>query len=272
MSRLRSGACLYAEVNGIKNRSCGESVGTKNQPALVPWPGRLDQRGMASRGFVTAEEPCLPAIHSTRSATSTSTPRLAFESFRSGASTPMATACAALALRVPARASIRSRARASTLRRPIGPSSRNGGSSTRTLTSASRRALTSRSVDIDEKSGGLATFDALVTQYGEDVFRSPYRVRTGGGGLHLAFRSPPGTNSRNAVLAGIDRKAEGGMIVAACSRHRSGSYYQFDRVSALSTCRRSRRYRAHSSPPRRLPNHRSRLRSARSARGRVTQR
>jgi len=83
-------------------------------------------------------------------------------------------------------------------------------------------------LDVDAKNGGLATFDALVKQYGAQAFESPYRVRTGGGGWHIAFRSPDGTKSRNPLLPGIDYKAEGGMIVAPCSRHASGSLYAFD--------------------------------------------
>jgi len=83
-------------------------------------------------------------------------------------------------------------------------------------------------LDIDAKNGGLDTFAELEKQYGADAFQSPYRVRTGGGGLHIAFRSPPGTRSRNPLLPGIDYKAEGGMIVAPYSKHRSGNFYCFE--------------------------------------------
>jgi len=83
-------------------------------------------------------------------------------------------------------------------------------------------------LDIDAKNGGLNTFATLENQYGAEAFQSPYRVRTGGGGLHIAFRSPPGTRSRNPLLPGIDYKAEGGMIVAPYSRHRSGNLYLFE--------------------------------------------
>lgn len=83
-------------------------------------------------------------------------------------------------------------------------------------------------LDIDAKNGGLGTFAALEKQYGADTFQSPYRVRTGGGGLHIAFRSPPGTRSRNPLLPGIDYKAEGGMIVAPYSKHASREFYRFE--------------------------------------------
>lgn len=83
-------------------------------------------------------------------------------------------------------------------------------------------------MDIDVKNGGLQTFDKLVQQYGETPFKTPYRVRSGGGGLHLGFRSPPGTRSRDGHLPGIDRKAEGAMVLAPDSRHASGGGYYFD--------------------------------------------
>lgn len=79
-------------------------------------------------------------------------------------------------------------------------------------------------VDVDVKNGGLATLDALIKQHGVDAFDSPYRVRSGSGGLHLAFKAPAGTGSRNGVMPGIDRKVEGGMIVAPGSRNAMGFY------------------------------------------------
>jgi hypothetical protein len=58
-------------------------------------------------------------------------------------------------------------------------------------------------------------------------------ARTGGGGLHLVYANPGGGLRNTAgrlpgvdeALPGIDLRADGGYIVAAPSRHRSGACY-----------------------------------------------
>ena len=83
-------------------------------------------------------------------------------------------------------------------------------------------------LDIDPRNGGDVSLDELVRTHGADAFISPWRVRTGGGGWHLAYRTPPGTRCRNGVKPGIDIKAEGGFVVVPFSLHASGTPYGFD--------------------------------------------
>lgn len=55
-------------------------------------------------------------------------------------------------------------------------------------------------------------------------------ARTGSGGLHLVYRLPDGAEmppNRTRVAPGIDVRSEGGQIVAAPSRHRSGRRYEW---------------------------------------------
>ncbi len=83
-------------------------------------------------------------------------------------------------------------------------------------------------VDFDAKSGGLDSKARLETEHGP--FPQTRTHRTGGGGLHLIYRNPNGTDIRNKVTfagySGVDIRANGGYIVAPPSLHCSGKRYE----------------------------------------------
>jgi hypothetical protein len=62
-------------------------------------------------------------------------------------------------------------------------------------------------------------------------------VRTGGGGLHLYFRAPPGVavvrNSASKLGPGLDIRGEGGFVVAPPSFHASGQPYVWSWLNTL---------------------------------------
>ena len=75
-------------------------------------------------------------------------------------------------------------------------------------------------VDLDGRSGGRETLATL-------TLPETLTVKTGDG-LHKYFRHPGGAVSSNSgILQGIDRKADGGYVVAPPSLHANGRRYRF---------------------------------------------
>ncbi len=77
-------------------------------------------------------------------------------------------------------------------------------------------------VDIDPRNGGDEALGALEAQSG--LLAVTPEVRTGGGGRHLWF-STESEIPTVVLAAGVDLKAEGGMVVAPPSLHVSGRRY-----------------------------------------------
>jgi hypothetical protein len=83
-------------------------------------------------------------------------------------------------------------------------------------------------IDVDPRSGGLASIDRLTAVHGS--LPATARVNTRDGGYHLYFTLPPGVTSRSGPLKGypgIDVKAEGGYVVAPPSLHPTGAVYSW---------------------------------------------
>jgi putative DNA primase/helicase len=83
-------------------------------------------------------------------------------------------------------------------------------------------------LDIDPRHGGDASLTSLIEQYG--ALPETLEARTGGGGHHIIFEYPRGSNIRNSAGRlgdGIDVRAEGGYIVVAPSLHASGRRYEW---------------------------------------------
>ena len=86
-------------------------------------------------------------------------------------------------------------------------------------------------IDVDPRSGGHRSLTRLERTTGP--LPATLTARTGGGGLHLVYAHPGGDIRNTAgrlpgvtgTLPGIDLRADGGYIVAAPSRHRSGQWY-----------------------------------------------
>lgn len=82
-------------------------------------------------------------------------------------------------------------------------------------------------LDIDVKPGqqGLESIAALIEKYGP--LPETLEAETGSGGVHLFFRAPkdPVPSSAGSVGAGLDVRGEGGQVVAAPSKHKSGGAY-----------------------------------------------
>src|SRR5688572_32726626 len=86
-------------------------------------------------------------------------------------------------------------------------------------------------LDVDVDDGGLESLAKLERA----VAPAPKtaRARTGGGGIHVFFRNPRGTEIRNSaglLGPGLDVRGEGGYVVVPPSRTQS-SYQWVDRSS-----------------------------------------
>jgi Bifunctional DNA primase/polymerase, N-terminal/Primase C terminal 1 (PriCT-1) len=83
-------------------------------------------------------------------------------------------------------------------------------------------------VDVDPRHGGDAALAQLEARHGN--FPATWRVRTGGGGLHIYFTTPPDVvikNSAGQLGAGLDVRGHGGYVVAPPSAHISGGKYEW---------------------------------------------
>lgn len=82
-------------------------------------------------------------------------------------------------------------------------------------------------VDVDKKSGGFESLNALEKEYGKIPDTRIHK--TGGGGVHLFFSIPRGKKipcSESEIAPGIDIKGERGIIVLPPSVHSSGERYE----------------------------------------------
>jgi uncharacterized protein YdaU (DUF1376 family) len=82
-------------------------------------------------------------------------------------------------------------------------------------------------VDIDDRSGGPDTLDALLLEVGQSLPMTLTAVT--GNGIHYYFLAPeqPLRSQNGALGSGIDLKADGGYVVAPPSLHPSGKNYEF---------------------------------------------
>ena len=78
-------------------------------------------------------------------------------------------------------------------------------------------------LDIDQKSGGLETLEALEAEHGKF---NTFTVKTGGGGYHFYFLHHAGIKNSANILAGVDIRGEGGYVIAAGSVHENGTAYE----------------------------------------------
>jgi len=88
-------------------------------------------------------------------------------------------------------------------------------------------------LDVDPRHGGDETLRGLERRYGH--LPETVRALTGGGGQHVVFRHPGRQirNTRDALGAGIDVRADSGLIVAPPSMHQSGREYLWHPEYAL---------------------------------------
>jgi P4 family phage/plasmid primase-like protien len=83
-------------------------------------------------------------------------------------------------------------------------------------------------IDADVASGGLETLDQWY-ELGLPDLPQTLRCRTGGGGLHIIYRLPDAAPRLKSgrIVTGVDVKCDGGYVVTAPSRHRSGKRYHW---------------------------------------------
>jgi Bifunctional DNA primase/polymerase, N-terminal/CHC2 zinc finger len=81
-------------------------------------------------------------------------------------------------------------------------------------------------VDVDPRAGGDDALADLEARHG--AFPDTVECLSGGGGMHLYFRHPGPHVRSGPVAAGIDVKADGGVVVAPPSVHRSGVRYVWE--------------------------------------------
>jgi hypothetical protein len=83
-------------------------------------------------------------------------------------------------------------------------------------------------LDIDPRHRGDAALAQLETRHGK--LPHSWRVRTGGGGLHIYMSAPSDiliNNSAGHLGEGLDIRATGGYVVAPPSNHESGAMYEW---------------------------------------------
>jgi hypothetical protein len=83
-------------------------------------------------------------------------------------------------------------------------------------------------VDVDPRHGGDRSLVELERTNGQ--LPPTWRVKTGGGGLHIYFTSPPDVmikNSASQIADGVDVRGHGGYVVAPPSTHISGGFYEW---------------------------------------------
>jgi putative DNA primase/helicase len=80
-------------------------------------------------------------------------------------------------------------------------------------------------IDVDPRNGGRRAFAELKRRLGP--LPRTLTCLTGGGGLHLYFRLPPGGEMKKKLAPGVDLLAEGRYAVAPPSLHSSGRRYRW---------------------------------------------
>lgn len=82
-------------------------------------------------------------------------------------------------------------------------------------------------VDVDKRSGGFEALKCIQEELGFSIDQEPTaKWRTGGGGLHIAFRSKvPLPKCKLAI--GIDGQGVGSYVVGPGSEHESGNFYEW---------------------------------------------
>ena len=89
-------------------------------------------------------------------------------------------------------------------------------------------------LDIDPRSGGFASLEALQAAHG--VFPETLTATTGSGGTHYVFQHPGGGplsgGANKFGVPGVDCKGDDGYIVAAPSLHLSGERYRWENPDA----------------------------------------
>lgn len=82
-------------------------------------------------------------------------------------------------------------------------------------------------IDVGPNKHGAETWAELIAEHGEPV---TLRAVTGSGGYHVFFQYNSALKSdTNTLGPGVDSRNDGGYVVAAPSRHRSGGSYDWDR-------------------------------------------
>jgi len=89
-------------------------------------------------------------------------------------------------------------------------------------------------LDVDPAHGGDASLRDLTDRFGP--LPDTLTAGTGGGGRHFYFAAPADgrpTPSRVALRAGLDVRAEGGLIIAPPSIHQSGRRYAWENADPM---------------------------------------
>ncbi len=85
-------------------------------------------------------------------------------------------------------------------------------------------------IDVDVNHNGMQNFRDLKDSKPETIPHIP-QVITGGGGMHLYFKTPSGVkigNSASKFTRGVDVRGDGGFVVGAPSEHARGRQYEWE--------------------------------------------
>lgn len=99
------------------------------------------------------------------------------------------------------------------------------------LATGAKSGLTVLDLDINDEKNGVETLRQIC---GKNGFPQTLKARTGSGGVHLLFKyNSVLKNAADVFGAGVDVRNDGGYIVAAPSRHKSGGNYSWLNADAL---------------------------------------
>ena len=99
------------------------------------------------------------------------------------------------------------------------------------IATGAKSGLTVLDLDISDEKNGVETLRQICGKYG---FPQTLKAQTGSGGVHLLFKyNSVLKNAADVFGSGVDVRNDGGYIVAAPSRHKSGGAYSWLNTDAL---------------------------------------
>lgn len=81
-------------------------------------------------------------------------------------------------------------------------------------------------IDVDPRNGGNESLNQLIETHGTE-WLSPYKVKTGGGGVHYYYQADDNIEYPTLLGKGLDLQRGNKYVIAPPSLHSSGSHYEW---------------------------------------------